>query len=228
VRCSLIEEYRCFRGVYCFNLHIRRRENPKYRLKTLSTRYCNCAWGSGNHKVAKVNRWIHGHRGHSCFICGETLRPFVVPDVKVELFLPKHYIDHVGGIRRLRTAGTNGPIVHPLVICDGGEPWWWCRLGKTPDSSTRAVSKSHQQRHLGASRRNGRRSENFACQCQRYVKACLTCQILRHGASGFTSHPKEGVLRILIALKNHCLDRVWTRDPLVQWQAHYPLHHWGV
>jgi hypothetical protein len=27
-------------------------------------------------------------------------------------------------------------------------------------------------------------------------------QILRHGTSGFTSHPKEGVLRICIALKN--------------------------
>jgi hypothetical protein len=25
---------------------------------------------------------------------------------------------------------------------------------------------------------------------------------LRHGTSGFTSHPKEGVLRIFIALKN--------------------------
>jgi hypothetical protein len=30
-----------------------------------------------------------------------------------------------------------------------------------------------------------------------------TCRkILRHGTSGFTSHPKEGVLRIFIALKN--------------------------
>jgi hypothetical protein len=26
--------------------------------------------------------------------------------------------------------------------------------------------------------------------------------MLRHGTSGFTSHPKEGVMRIFIALKN--------------------------
>jgi hypothetical protein len=37
----------------------------------------------------------------------------------------------------------------------------------------------------------------------RYLKGSLTCRkILRHGTSGFTSHPKEGVLRIFIALKN--------------------------
>jgi hypothetical protein len=31
----------------------------------------------------------------------------------------------------------------------------------TPDSSTRAHWQSYQQRHLGASRRNGRRNKNF-------------------------------------------------------------------
>jgi hypothetical protein len=34
-------------------------------------------------------------------------------------------------------------------------------------------------------------------------KASLTCRkILRHGTDGLTSSPKEGVLRIFIALKN--------------------------
>jgi hypothetical protein len=34
-------------------------------------------------------------------------------------------------------------------------------------------------------------------------KRYLTCRkILRHGTSGFTSHPKEDVLRIFIVLKN--------------------------
>jgi hypothetical protein len=34
----------------------------------------------------------------------------------------------------------------------------------------------------------------------------FTCRkMLRHGASGFTSHPKEGVLRIFITLKIHRL-----------------------
>jgi hypothetical protein len=50
---------------------------------------------------------------------------------------------------------------------------------------------------------DGRWSENFACQYVKYLKGALTCRkILRHGTSGFTSHPKEGVLRIFIALKN--------------------------
>jgi hypothetical protein len=52
----------------------------------------------------------------------------------------------------------------------------------------------------GASRRNGRRSENFAYQYLKYLKGSLTCRkILRHGTSGFTSHAKECVLRIFIA-----------------------------
>jgi hypothetical protein len=75
--------------------------------------------------------------------------------------------------------------------------------GKTPDSSTRALWKSYQQRHLGASRRNGRRSESFAHQCVRYINGSLRCRkMLLLGAFGFTSHQKEGVLRIFISLKN--------------------------
>jgi hypothetical protein len=35
-----------------------------------------------------------------------------------------------------------------------------------------------------------------------YVRFLACRRILRHGASGFTSHPKKGVLRIFIALKN--------------------------
>jgi hypothetical protein len=55
----------------------------------------------------------------------------------------------------------------------------------------------------GESRRNWRRSENFAYQYLKYHKGSLTCRkILRYGTIGFTSHPKEGVLRIFIALKN--------------------------
>jgi hypothetical protein len=54
-----------------------------------------------------------------------------------------------------------------------------------------------------ANRRNGLRTENFASQYLKYLKWSFTCRkILRHGTSGFTSHPKEGVLRIFIALKN--------------------------
>jgi hypothetical protein len=53
----------------------------------------------------------------------------------------------------------------------------------------------------GESRRNGW-SENFAYQCLKYLKGYLTCRKILLGTSGFTSHSKEGVLRIFIALKN--------------------------
>jgi hypothetical protein len=43
----------------------------------------------------------------------------------------------------------------------------------------------------------------FAYLHLRYVNGFLTRRkILRHGASSFTFHPKEGVLRIFIALKS--------------------------
>jgi hypothetical protein len=62
----------------------------------------------------------------------------------------------------------------------------------------------------------------------RYINRSLTCcKILRHGASGFGFHPKECVLRILSPLKICCLGWVLTHDLWVQWQALWPLHHWG-
>jgi hypothetical protein len=105
----------------------------------------------------------------------------------------------------LRTAATNGLIVHPpQVIYEHGEPWWlWRWLGKTPDLSIRALWQNYQHIHLRASRRNGWRSENFAYQYLRYVKWSLTChKILWHGASAFTFHLMEVVLWIFIALKS--------------------------
>jgi hypothetical protein len=40
------------------------------------------------------------------------------------------------------------------------------------------------------------------------------------GPFGFISHPKEGVLRIFIALKINRLGRVRTRKLWFQWQTH--------
>jgi hypothetical protein len=99
------------------------------------------------------------------------------------------------------------------MISEHGEPWWWCRLEITPDSSPRALWQSVLPADTsGASRRNGRWSENFACQYLKYFKDVKTChKILRHSPSGFTSHPKESVLRIFIALKNPSPLPVWTR-----------------
>jgi hypothetical protein len=46
-------------------------------------------------------------------------------------------------------------------------------------------------------------SENFVYQYTKYFKGSFTCRkTLRHETSGFTSHPKEGVLRIFISLRN--------------------------
>jgi hypothetical protein len=39
-------------------------------------------------------------------------------------------------------------------------------------------------------------------QYLRYLNGSLTCRKILQGASGFTSHPKEVVLRIFIALEN--------------------------
>jgi hypothetical protein len=113
-------------------------------------------------------------------------------------------IDYVHEVRLcLRTAATNGPIVHLP-----SDMWPWRAMvmvmpaGKTPNSCTTALWQCYQQRHLESSRRNGRRCQNFAYQYLKYLEGFLTCKILRHGTSGFTSYPKEGVLRIFIELKN--------------------------
>jgi hypothetical protein len=48
----------------------------------------------------------------------------------------------------------------------------------------------------------GEGNENLFYQSPWYFKRSFTCRkILRHGNSGFTSHPKEGVLRIFISFK---------------------------
>jgi hypothetical protein len=81
--------------------------------------------------------------------------------------------------------------------------------GETPDLPTRAPLQSYQQKHLGASRRNRGRSENFAYQYLRHVNGSLTCRkILRHWASGFISRPNKVVLQFLSLLTIHCLGRV--------------------
>jgi hypothetical protein len=109
----------------------------------------------------------------------------------------------------------------PQAICEHGEPWWWwCLLGITPDSSTRALWQSYQQRHLGVCRMNGRRSENFACHYMKDLKGSLTCRkILWYVTSGFTIWRKV-CCGFLSLLKNLSPRPVWTRDPWFQWQAH--------
>jgi hypothetical protein len=104
--------------------------------------------------------------------------------------------------RRENLNSDNRSIVH-----HPGDTWEWRAMVKIPawlvHQSYLAVLPAESS---GASRNNGRRSENFACQYLRYLKGPLTCrEILHHGTSGFTSHSMEGVLRIFIALKNPLL-----------------------
>jgi hypothetical protein len=94
-------------------------------------------------------------------------------------------------------------------------PWWlWCRLGIAPDSTTWVLWQSHQQKYL--ERVEGRRrNENFAYSVSLICQRIFTCRkILRHGSSGFASHPKEDVLRIFIALKNPSPQPVFNPRPL--------------
>jgi hypothetical protein len=90
------------------------------------------------------------------------------------------------------------------------------RLGLTPNSSIRALwqplvlSGGPLGRGIsGASVRVGEGNENLVYPSPCDLKRSLTCRkILRHGTFDFTSNPKEGVLRIFIALKVHRLGRV--------------------
>jgi hypothetical protein len=97
-----------------------------------------------------------------------------------------------------------GLLFIPQVISERGESWWWwCRLGMTPDSSTRALWQSYQRRHLGQVWGMDEEWEFCLSVSEILQRIFLTCRkILRHGTSGFTSHKKEGVLWIFIALKN--------------------------
>jgi hypothetical protein len=78
----------------------------------------------------------------------------------------------------------------------------WTHVGTTPDSPTRALWQSYQQRHMGQVGGMDEGVRILPISIWNTSKDLLTCsKILRHGTSGFTSHPKEGVLRIFIALK---------------------------
>jgi hypothetical protein len=93
----------------------------------------------------------------------------------------------------------------PIVIPQVNVSWdpWWCWLGITPDLSNTALWQSYQQRHL---QRVGGMDEEMRIlyiQYLWYVIWSLICSnVLWHGTSGFTSHPKEGMLQIFITVKN--------------------------
>jgi hypothetical protein len=71
-----------------------------------------------------------------------------------------------------------------------------------PNSTTRDICWQSQQTSSGEA--NETRVRNMADEHL-------------SGTDGFTSRPKEGVLRILSPLKSIVLGRVLTREPWVQW-----------
>jgi hypothetical protein len=95
---------------------------------------------------------------------------------------------------------------------------------ETSLAAASTVWRSCHPRHLWSEWEVGEGNENLVCPSLWDLKRSFTCRkILRHGTSGFTSHPKEGVLRILIALKNPSPlpgSQARTRNLWVQWQAH--------
>jgi hypothetical protein len=112
--------------------------------------------------------------------------------------------------------GHHWPIVHPSGKCEWrAVVMMMVRAGNNSwlvYQSSLAVLLAETS---GANRRNGRWSENFAYSVSLIRHESLTCRkILRHGTSGFTSHPKEGVLRFLSPLKIHRLGRVLNPRPL--------------
>jgi hypothetical protein len=105
----------------------------------------------------------------------------------------------------LWTAATNGPIVHPPswymsmenhggVIFTGGSSWFVHQSSLKAYPQSRLVAK---QEALAKEIINLGLLSTFV----HTSNGSLTChKILRHGAYGFASPPKEGVLRIFIAL----------------------------
>jgi hypothetical protein len=95
------------------------------------------------------------------------------------------------------TAATNGPIVHLLSYI-----WiWkatveWCRQGKTPDSSIRALCKIYRLSHIVA-----KQEECSDGNAEFFPRSIFHTHSVHQHADGFTSSPNEVVLRILLLLK---------------------------
>jgi hypothetical protein len=89
------------------------------------------------------------------------------------------------------TATNTSPLFFPI----------WILI--IPDSPTRALYGSNQQTHIVAKQEKlSKKGREFCLQATPSYSGILTCRkILRHGAAGFTSPSKEGVLRISITLK---------------------------
>jgi hypothetical protein len=91
-----------------------------------------------------------------------------------------------------------GLLFIPRVICGIGKPWWWWwwwwrwLLTRTPALCGNPTSRDIWGRIGGMD--EGLRISQIS------IWDTSTDQELRHGSSGFSFPPKEGVLRIFVAL----------------------------
>jgi hypothetical protein len=103
----------------------------------------------------------------------------------------------------LRAAAITGLLFIPRVNVSGEPRWWWCRLGITPDLFTRARWQSFSR---DIWERVGGMDEGMRIlriQYLWYLNGSFTCRKnLGYVTFGFTSHPKEDVLRIFIVFIN--------------------------
>jgi hypothetical protein len=103
----------------------------------------------------------------------------------------------------------------PRVTCQHGGPWWWwCRLGITSDSSTRALWQPYRQRHL---RQAGGTDEGVRILP---ISIWNTSRDLQHAVKSYGMGPSTSLAirrkvccGFLSPFKIHRLGRVWTRDP---------------
>jgi hypothetical protein len=115
--------------------------------------------------------------------------------------------DHVDGVRSLGTAATSGHTVCPpcgmwayravvimMMMMQAGENSWLVH------QSSLAILLADIWERAGGMDEGVR---ILPIQYLKCLKGSLTSRkFLWHGTSGFTSHTKEGVLRIFIALEN--------------------------
>jgi hypothetical protein len=123
-------------------------------------------------------RWMSCHRLVSLFISNNRQRTRLYNKLVTTDWL----FDYDGVRLTSQNRVQNGPIVHPPCKCD-------CRpvvvMMSAGDNSWLVFQSSLAvlpAETSGASRRNGRRSENFAYQYLKYLKGSFTRRkILRHG-----------------------------------------------
>jgi hypothetical protein len=104
---------------------------------------------------------------------------------------------------------------HQRAYCSSpGDMWAWKAMVIIMPAGDNFWLVNQSSLAVPLAETSGRWRENFAHQYLKYFKRSFTCRkILQDGTFGFTSHPKWGVLRILIALKIHLIGRVWTHNP---------------